>query len=107
MKATKKYNIIGRLSLAKFWYQGQSHTHPVRREVILTGNSRTHLVGYEVRVGRDTTPVDVAPIKSYRKDKIARYGQFCRIRESKKNQDKDMTASTLVRRPLIEYFNQT
>jgi len=92
----KKYDLIKTLPVAKFYYQGTKHTHPVRRTVLLIESDNTTITGYEIREGNKVRSPKKAPIKSYTRSCIATYDSYCRLRdicESKKN----MTKSTLRR----------
>jgi len=68
-------NIIRNLPVASFYYRG-SHSHPVRRTVLLTEAGRDFYKGYEVRNGNETFDVTDAPIKTFLKDKIATVRQL-------------------------------
>jgi len=70
----KEYQLVSRLPVAKFYYQG-SHSHPVRRTVLVTENTPKFFRGYELREGSTTRVYKNAPIKSYTKAKIAKVGQ--------------------------------
>lgn len=98
-----KYRLLRNLPVAKFFYQGQSHSHPVRRTVLLTEATPTHIRGYELREGADTRIFRQAPIKSYRRDKIARINQLDRRRTlRKKAPKKQQKKSTLQRVNLVD-----
>lgn len=75
---TKNYDIVEKQPAAKFYYRG-SHTHPVRRTVLIIEDLPKVLIGYEIREGNDVRSVKNAPIKSYRKDRIAKGGDYCRL----------------------------
>lgn len=93
-----KYKVVKTLPVARFWYKG-SHTHPVRRTVLVTESNKNFICGYELRDGNDVRTAAKAPVKSFRRDKIAR-GESLRIgNATRKNAPKK---STLVRRPLID-----
>lgn len=78
----------------KFFYQG-SHQHPVRRTVLLTEETKTHLKRYELRSGRTVTTLKAAKrrgvIHTYRKAGIAKMGDYCRLRERKDYTSPDQT----------------
>lgn len=93
-----KYNVVKNLPVARFWYKG-SHTHPVRRTVLVTESNKNFICGYELRDGNIVRTAAKAPVKSYRRDKIAR-GVSLRVESPiRKLAPKK---STLVRRPLID-----
>lgn len=94
---TAKYEIVGTNPVARFYYKGQSHSHPVRRTVLIVDDLPDLIVGYEVREGNEVRNVKEAPIKSFRKDKIAKYGDRVRLRSSKNTKTKKVTDSTLQR----------
>lgn len=91
----KRYEFVTENPVARFRYQG-SHTHPVRRVVIVTRETPTLITGYELREGKILRGFSQAPIRSYRKDRITRYGQYCRIKKGK------LRCTTLVRKPLAD-----
>jgi hypothetical protein len=71
----KEYRIVRTLPVSRFYYQG-SHSHPVRRTVLITENHKNYFRGYEMREGSVVrTKISQAPIKSYSKSKIAKIGQ--------------------------------
>jgi hypothetical protein len=71
----KKYEIVRNLPVARFYYAG-SHSHPIRRTVLVTENHRTYFKGYELREGNVVrTATTKAPVKTYSKKSIARIGQ--------------------------------
>jgi len=93
-----KYKVIPtKRPVAKFYYQG-SHTHPVRRTILVTEETSKYLTGYELREGNETRKLRNAPVKRYSKANIARFGDYCRLRMSQKNQDRLDNESTLERR---------
>lgn len=92
-----KYEIVKTLPVARFWYKG-SHTHPVRRTVLVTESNRNFICGYELRDGNVVRTAAKAPIKSYRRDKIAR-GVSLRVDSPQRKLAPQK--STLVRLPLL------
>lgn len=56
--------------VAKFYYKGH-HSHPVRRTVLVIESNSSHIHGYELREGSKVRQLRNAPIKSYKKSKIA------------------------------------
>lgn len=75
----KSYDIVTDRPAAKFYYQGRSHTHPVRRTVLIIEDLPEIFVGYEIREGNVVRTAAKAPVKSYRKDKIAKEGDYSRL----------------------------
>lgn len=70
-----KYEIVRSKSVARFYYQG-SHSHPVRRTILVIESTANLLIGYELREGSTVREFRNAPIKSYRKDSIATENQL-------------------------------
>jgi hypothetical protein len=71
----KKYEIVRNLPVARFYYAG-SHSHPIRRTVLVIENHRTYFKGYELREGNIVrTATTKAPVKTYSKKSIALIGQ--------------------------------
>ncbi len=97
-----KYDIVEKDPVAKFYYKGSSHSHPVRRTILIIEDRPSLLIGYELRDGRETRTLDVAPVKSFRKDRIAKYGDYDRLRRSLATYNKKATESTLKRLKLLE-----
>lgn len=93
-----KYEIVKNLPVARFWYKG-SHTHPVRRTVLVTESNKNFICGYELRDGNIVRTASKAPIKSYRRDRIAKGVSLRTDSPLRKLAPKK---STLVRRPLID-----
>lgn len=102
MKAKKEYELVRNQPVAKFYYQG-SHSHPVRRTVLLIKNKTNSniLVGYELREGKTTRNLKNAPIKSFRRSEIASYGDYARLRYSKTNKKRKKSETTLTRTNLM------
>lgn len=98
-EATSKHPLVRNLPVAKFYYQG-SHSHPVRRTVLVVENNRNFIRGYEIREGKNVRSASKDCIKSYKKSEIAKYGDYCRLRMSAKNKRKKQNQSTLERLPL-------
>jgi len=101
---TKNYDIIKSAPVARFYYQGKSHTHPVRRTVLIIEDLPSLIIGYEMREGSKLRAISEAPVKSYRKDRIAKYGDYSRLRKSKAAATKDPSETTLVRNEIIDFI---
>ena len=103
-KKMKKYKLVNTHPVARFYYKG-GHSHPVRRTVLLTETSDTHIVGYEVRSGSIIHTPDAAPVKSYLRSKIAKVRQ---MRLSKRRDSLVISngphTSTLKRSRLYDYL---
>jgi len=104
-KIKKKYEILAKKPVAKFYYQG-THSHPIRRTVLLIEETDTFLRGYEFRAGNTVRSVSEAmsEIKTYRKDRIARWGDYSRLRMSSRTFLNDPQQSTLQRLPIVTMF---
>lgn len=70
--------LVNKKPVAKFFYKG-NHTHPVRRTVLVTKESPTVLVGYELREGNELRVGSKAPLRTYNKAEIAVYGDYSRL----------------------------
>ncbi len=69
--------------VAKFFYK-EGHTHPVRRTVLITKENQDFIVGYELREGKETRVGSQAPLKTYCKSDIAKYGEYSRLTKNAK-----------------------
>jgi hypothetical protein len=87
------YGILKSQPLARFFYRGQSHSHPVRRSVLIISTDKNHITGYEIREGETIREVSEAPVKTFRKDRIPKWGDYWRLRRY----GKDAETSTLKR----------
>jgi len=86
--------------VARFYYQG-SHSHPVRRTVLITESTPRYIKGYELREGSTVRTFSQAPVKTYARSNIAKVGQCGRRlrRRTPKKYHKDSTFQTL---PLVD-----
>lgn len=64
------YNIVRNSPVAKFYYKG-SHSHPIRRTILVISTTSKHIIGYEIREGSTTRLLKDAPVKTYLKSNIA------------------------------------
>lgn len=100
----KKYKLVNTHPVARFYYKG-SHSHPVRRTVLVTESTDNRIVGYEVRAGDIVRQPNGAPIKSYLRRKIAKAAQ---LRWSRKRDaliiSRGPKMSTLKRTRLYDYL---
>ena len=69
-KEIDMHPILKKKPIARFYYQG-SHTHPVRRTVLLIQATPKYIRGYELRDGSVVRDFKDAPIKTYRRERIA------------------------------------
>lgn len=98
----KDYNFIKKHPVARFFYKGD-HSHPVKRTVVLIDVNDDLITGYELREGNEVREFKKAPIKSYRKDRIAKVYQIDKRRVLRKTADEHRIArSTMVRQSLRE-----
>jgi len=72
----KNYPVIRNKPVAKFFYEGTSHSHPVRRTVVLIEDNPKYFCGFELREGSKVRLPGNAPIKSYSKKNIACIAQI-------------------------------
>ncbi len=78
------YKFSKKTPVCKFYYKGD-HSHPIRRTIIrIQSNNKAVITGYELREGSTIRSFSEAPIKSYRKDQIATYGSYSRLKAKKK-----------------------
>ena len=70
-------SLVRNLPVAKFYYRG-SHTHPIRRTVLVIESNTNFIKGYEVRCGNEVSEPSDDHIRSYRRSKIARIGDYSR-----------------------------
>lgn len=96
-----KPEILETMPVAKFWYKG-SHTHPVRRTVVLVEANKDFLKGFELREGKTIRSLSRSPIKTYDRNKIAK-AKSLRTNNPLRRLDPERT--TLVRRPISELNN--
>jgi hypothetical protein len=103
----KTYDLVTHKPVARFYYKGQ-HSHPVRRTVLIIEDRDDMIVGYEIRVGDTVRTVSEAldSVKSYRKDRIAKWGDYSRLRMSSKTFMKDPNETTLERFPIMSMFKE-
>lgn len=92
------YKLSKNVPVAKFWYKG-NHSHPVKRTVLVIESDRYVLTGYEIREGSEIRKLGKAPIKSYRRDRIARGKN---LRSDNRQREKMPTKSTLVRKQILD-----
>lgn len=103
----KVYDIVRRLPVARFYYQG-NHSHPIRRTVVIIEETKDLIRGYELREGNSVRSLQdvLKTIKSYRKDRIAKWGDYSRLRQSSKNYLKPPEKTTLERSPIVSLFKE-
>jgi hypothetical protein len=89
------------MPVARFYYQG-SHSHPVRRTVLIVAETQTTFTGYELREGKTLRTYGDALIRTYRKDKIAKFGDYSRLRKNRQNYNRKDSESTLTRSNIFD-----
>ncbi len=110
MTKTKKLPApVAKNPVARFYYQG-THSHPVRRTVLVLEDRPDCLIGYEIREGGVVRPLPVAGmkrcVKRYNKAEIARWGDYSRLTKSNKASDNNPNRSTLQRASLTSLFTE-
>lgn len=100
-----KYEPISELPVVRFWYQGESHTHPVRRTglVIEWNRAKGYFKCLELREGRILRKPSNAPVKAYRFDEIAKGSQ---LRSGSRLRSRLGNKSTLIRTRLLDLVDQ-
>lgn len=93
-----KFNIVKNSPVARFFYKG-SHTHPVRRTVLVIESNKDIIRGYELREGSIVRNAKDAPIKSYSRKNIAKGESLRKDNPMRKTSPKK---STLVRQELLD-----
>jgi hypothetical protein len=93
--------LVRNLPVARFYYKGQSHSHPVRRTVLIFETGSNTFTGYELREGNTTRTVGAAPIKTFRKDRIATRAQ-CRTDSVMRQVGKKRLTETTLSRTSLE-----
>lgn len=69
------YETVRERPVARFYYKG-THSHPVRRTVIIIENKPRFLRGYELREGSTVRALPEAPVKTYTKSRIAKLSEL-------------------------------
>ncbi|MCK9458411.1 MAG: hypothetical protein M0R80_02060 [Proteobacteria bacterium] len=96
----QEYDVVKDLPVARFYYKG-NHSHPVRRTVLVIDDTTDVVKGYELRSGIDVRDYKEAPIKSFRKDKIAQIKQ-CGRRLRKRMPEHMLVSTTYQREDLLD-----
>ena len=76
------YDVVRERPIARFYYKG-THSHPVRRTIIIIENKSKFLKGYELREGSIVRNLSKAPVKTYTKSKIAKHSQLGKAKHRK------------------------
>jgi hypothetical protein len=101
MNTKQKYTLVTNGPVAKFYYKG-THSHPIRRTILVIEENSKMLVGYEIREGKEVRKVRNAPVKSFRKDKIANFGDYCRLKMNNQYYNKLDSDTTLERDDFVD-----
>jgi len=103
----KVYDLVPNKPVARFYYQG-AHSHPIRRTVLVIEETDTLITGYEFRCGKEVRTREEAleSIKTFRKDRIPKWGDYGRLRQSHKTFMKDPKKSTLERTGIMTMFRE-
>ena len=96
----KDYKLVKNLPVAFFYYQG-SHSHPVRRTVLVVTTTSRTITGFELRECNEVRNFTKAPVKSYRRGKIAKINQ-CGRRLRKRVDSRLLKKTTLKRVSLVD-----
>jgi hypothetical protein len=91
------YEVVRNIPVARFYYKG-THSHPVRRTVLIIESKPTYLRGYELREGSTVRNLSEAPVKSYKKAKIAKESDL----GANKHRKPGPAVSTLQRMNLLD-----
>ena len=103
----KVYDLVPKKPVARFYYQG-AHSHPIRRTVLIIEETEDRITGYEFRAGNvvRTREEALESIKTYRKDRIPKWGDYSRLRMTWKTFLKDPEKSTLERSGIVTMFSE-
>lgn len=106
-KKIKVYPLVEKKPVARFYYQGK-HSHPVRRTVLVIEETENTITGYEFRCGNEVRTREQALecIKTFRKDRIPKWGDYSRLRMSSRTFLKDPQKSTLERYGIVTMFSE-
>ncbi len=99
-KVKHTYPVRRNLPVARFYYQG-SHSHPVRRTILITESTSRYIRGYELREGSEVRSFLDAPIKTFTRKKIAKIEQ-CGFRLRRRTPPKEHSSSTFQSVGLID-----
>lgn len=101
----KEMKILG---VASMFYQGNNHTHPVRRTVLVLHEDARTITGMEIREGRKVRSYAQARqhVRIYKKSEIAKFGDYSRLKASQKNAQRRNDESTLERMDFLTLIRQ-
>lgn len=85
--------LIRNKPVAKFYYKG-SHSHPVKRTVLIAEQNNEYIKGFELREGQTVRSAEDAPVKTFRLDQIATTDK---LRNDSPRRTKKKSNSTLER----------
>jgi hypothetical protein len=99
-KVQKNYKLVKYRPVCYFYYRG-SHSHPVRRTVLVVESNSRVITGFELREGSEVRSYNRAPVKSYRRQRIAQVKQ-CGRRLRKRVDVRQHGNTTLQRVSLVD-----
>lgn len=76
------YEVVNEKPVATFYYKG-THSHPVRRTILIIESNKKYIRGYELREGSIQRKLKSAPVKTYTMSKIAKWSQLGRRKHRK------------------------
>lgn len=107
MTSVRAKKLVQSSPVAKFWYTQNQHRHPVRRTVLVTNETDDALTGYELRCGNTVRTYNEAVtsgLQTYLKADVTRYGQYCRLRQTKRYKSPSQT--TMRRLELLDLVKE-
>lgn len=105
-KTQTDYPIVRNMPIADFYYPG-SHSHPVRRKVLVIERSSKIIRGYELREGSVSRAWKDAPIKSYSRSKISKIQDLDKRRVLyRETPENERGKTTLVYRCAVEVIKE-
>ena len=101
MNNDQNYEVVRHLPVARFYYQG-THSHPIRRTVLVIRSNKRFVQGYELRCGSEVRTLRTAPVRTYSKAKIATLDKL----GARKHRQPGPAVSSLRRQPLMELLTE-
>jgi len=99
-----RYEVLKKEPVARFYYKGH-HSHPVQRTILVIEETKDVIKGYELRAGSEVRPFKKAPVRGYRKDKIALVKQ-CGKRLRHRMPKNTHVSTTLERKELLDLIDK-
>ena len=91
------YDVVRHLPVARLYYQG-THSHPVRRTVLVIRSNKRYIQGYELRCGSEVRSLRTAPVRTYSRAKIATLDKL----GARKHREPGPAVTSLRRQPILE-----